>query len=130
MVASGDEGAADVRAHVERILGARIKKMEGAMAEGDFLAAKGFADALDGNLSGLEAADKVDGVLEHLKKDKSAKNTLKGQSALEKLKSSDLRKKKNKELAIGKAEKLGRRYEGTIVERQAKEFIELLKAQM
>lgn len=130
LLKSGEEGADAVRNMVVKVLGARIAKLDKAVANGDFLTAKGLADALDGNLSGLDEAKKVDGVLTHLNKDKEAKNVLKGQSALQKLKEGDLRKKKSKELAIGKAEKLATRYEGTIVERHANAFIEQLRSQM
>ena len=130
MVKSEEVGAEAVRAHVQRILDARLKKLDQAVASGDFLRAKGLADALDGNLSGLDAEGTVDEVIAHLKKDKTAKLVLKGQRALAKLKEGDLRKKKNKELAMGKADMLAKRYEGTIVERQAREFIELLRAQL
>lgn len=130
LVASGEEGAEAVRTQVVKVLGARISKLEKAIADGDFLAAQEMADALDGNLSGLDEAEKVDGIVSHLKKDKDAKNIIKGQSALAKLKGGDLRKKKSKELAIGKAEKLAKRYEGTIVERHANAFIELLRGQL
>ena len=90
-----------------------------------------FGDLTEGaSHSHFDEESSVTAVLERLKSDKDAIAILKGQESLEKIANSELRKKKQVEKAIGKAEKIAKKYPGTIVETQAKDFITRLKKRL
>lgn len=126
----GVEGAADVRTSVVGMLDAHIAEMNAALQAGDFLEANRIAEWLDGNLKGLDQAQAVEAVLDRFKSDKDAKQILGGQAALAKVMNGELRKDKQLESAISKAEKLAKKYPGTIVETQANEFIARLRVRL
>jgi len=127
LVASGAEGAADVRTAVIGMLDARIATMSKALEKGDFYAANIVVEELLGRLGDLPQAATIDAAETRLGSDKEVKEILAGQKKLHKIMDGELRKDKQLEGAIKDAEKLVKKYPGTIVERQANEFITKLK---
>ena len=127
LAAKGVAAAADVKTSVLGMLDAEVAEMNKALEAGDFYAANTVASALDGKLKGLEQAAAIDAVLTRLSTDKQAKEILDGQTKLQKIAQGELRKDKQLEDAIKRAEQLAGKYPGTIVETQAKEFVTKLQ---
>lgn len=123
----GVEGSENVKNAVLKMLDSRIAGMNAALEAGDFYAANAEAELLDGNLKGLTQEAAVAAVFERLKTDKDAKTILDGQSKLQKIMQGELRKSKQIEDAITRAQSVAKKYEGTIVERQANEFVSKLR---
>lgn len=130
LAAAGTERGEEVKAAVVGMLDVCIADMNAAMEGGDFYAANEIAERLSGKLKGLDQDQAVAAVLERLKKDKDVKTILKGQTALQKVMQGELRKDKQVEAAMAKAEKIAKKYPGTIVERQAKDFVQKMKLRL
>jgi hypothetical protein len=130
LAAKGVAAAADVKTAVLGMLDAELATMNKALEGGDFYAANVVASALDGKLKGLTQEAAVETVLTRLATDKQAKEILDGQTKLQKIAQGELRKEKQLQDAIQRAEQLAGKYQGTIVETQAKEFVTKLRAQL
>lgn len=130
LAAKGVAAAADVKSAVIGLLDAELAGMNKALEGGDFYAASAVASALDGKLKGLSQEATVAAVLTRLTTDKAAKEILEGQTKLQKIAQGELRKDKQLQDAIQRAEQLAGKYPGTIVETQAKDFVTKLKARL
>lgn len=130
LVAKGAAEADKVKQGVLALLDVEVGAMAKAMEAGDFLAAFDVADALDGKLKGLPQETAVADILKRLSSDKEAKEILDGQQKLRKIATSELRKDRQIEDAIRRAEQLEKKYEGTIVATQAKDFIVKMRARL
>jgi hypothetical protein len=130
LAAKGVAAAAEVKTSVLGMLDADIADMNKALEGGDFYAANVVASSLDGKLKGLDQESAVDAVLTRLATDRDAKEILDGQTKLQKIAQGELRKDKQLEDAIQRAEQLIKKYEGTIVATQATEFVAKLRARL
>lgn len=130
LASNGNENAAAVRASILSKLDGRVAAMEKAHKKGDFLAAMQIAEALDGNLGELEQAATVTKTLEDIEGDSDAKRILAGQKSLAKIMGGNLDKTRMAESAMKKATALAKKYDGTIVEEQAKDFVKKVKARI
>jgi len=130
LAAKGVAASADVKTSVLGMLDADVADMNKALEGGDFYAANLIANALDGKLKGLAQETAVTAVFTRLTTDKAAKEVLEGQTKLQKIAQGELRKDKQIQDAIQRAEQLAGKYKGTLVETQAKEFVTKLKARL
>ncbi|MEL7028562.1 MAG: hypothetical protein AAGL49_04975, partial [Pseudomonadota bacterium] len=83
---------------------------------------------LDGNLGELEQAAKVTSTLESMDGDSEIEHVLGGQKKLAKITGGKLGKSREVQSAIKKAEQLAKKYDGTIVETQARDFVKRMRA--
>jgi hypothetical protein len=130
LAGKGVASAAEVKASVLAMLDAEVAGMNQALEGGDFYAANTVASALDGKLKGLAQESAVAAVLTRLSTDKAAKEILEGQTKLQKIAQGELRKDKQLQDAIQRAEQLAAKYQGTIVETQAKDFVTKLRGRL
>ncbi|MEZ6014459.1 MAG: hypothetical protein R3F49_05045 [Planctomycetota bacterium] len=126
----GVEGTEAVKASVLGMLDGRIGEMTKAFEAGDYYAAQAAAEALNGKIKGLAQEATVASLLANLSSDKAIKEVLDGQTKLQKIVQGELRKKKQIEDAIGRAQQIAKKYEGTIVERQAKDFVGKMRSRL
>ncbi len=130
LAAKGVAASAEVKTSVLGMLDADVADMNKALEGGDFYAANAIASELDGKLKGLTQESAVTAVFTRLTTDKAAKEVLDGQTKLQKIAQGELRKDKQLQDAIQRAEQLAGKYKGTIVETQAMEFVTKLKARL
>ena len=124
------EEATKVKAAVLAMLDGELAGMNKALEAGDFYAANVVALSLDGKLKGLPQEAAVTAALTRLGSDKDVKEILDGQTKLQKIAQGELRKDKQIQEAIQRAQQLAEKYDGTIVERQAREFVTKLRARL
>lgn len=130
LAAKGAADAAKVKESVVGMLDAEIAGMNKALEAGDFYAAHSVAALLDGKLKGLTQEAAVTAVLTRLSTDKAAKEIFDGQSKLQKIAQGELRKDKQIQDAIQRAQQLAEKYAGTIVETQAKDFVGKMRGRL
>lgn len=131
LVEEGDEGATEIAAAIENMIQSKVKSVEAAYEAGDYLAAYEKGQALEKGLKGRDAeVERVEAVVDAIKGDRDAKATMKGQKILSKLKADPPANRRDLEKLTPKLQALAKRYEGTIVARQAdawrKELIQQL----
>ena len=120
LAAKGEPDAEAIATAISGLIAGKIKAVESALAAGDMLGATTKAEALVKGLKGRDAdVERVEKILDQIGEDKSAKEIIKGQKLLAKLKSNPPQGKRDIEKLIPTLAKVAKKYEGTIVERDA-----------
>lgn len=120
---SPDDDGAQILASVQSMVKAKVDAMTAAHAKGDYLGAQEAAEALKKQLGDLPEAAEASKVLADIDADERAKEVIKGQEKLAKIRSKELKKKKDIASAIEDLRELAKAYSGTYVETEANELI-------
>lgn len=126
-LAQSDAEAAEVAESIRGLIDGKIRSMQKAAEEGNYLAATTLAYSASKEFKGLPAADTASELLATLKKDKKAQSVMKGQKAVRKLTQDTPNSVKEIQEQIARLKRLASKYEGTIAATEAEENIEALR---
>ena len=116
---------------VRQLITSNVEGVLSLKEKGDYLHFTQRAKELARSLDGLEEGEKLEALLDEVKKDKQAQKCIKGQKALARVSKmlGKVRKKKDLDPLIAQCEKLADKYDGTYAGEQARSTAEDLRGQ-
>jgi len=113
---------------IERLVKSRVKAMQDALAEGNFLMAQDAASDLSKSLDGLPEKADADKVAADVKAHKDAERVIKVQKTMRDIRNKPPRKTKEREKATADLKKIQKDFAGTFAAKEAEELLLSLRA--
>jgi peroxiredoxin len=124
------DGGPEIVVQVQAIVEGRVKALEAALAEGNFLDALEKGAALDKALEGLPEQARAKKVVADANANPDAKRVIEGQKTVRKLQAKELSKRKELEKAMEDLKKLSTELRGTYAAKEAEAFMEQIRLKL
>lgn len=121
---------AGVIAAIEGMVKGRLEGLKGTADRGDFLTASELIPRMKKDLAGLPALDEVAAVEKQIAANPDAKNVMKAQAKVRKLKETPIRTPKDVTELLEQVEKLAKKNQGNAAGAEADEFAESLRKKL
>ncbi len=126
-LSEADQGPT-IKDAIDKLVKSRVKAMNDALTEGNFLAAQDAANDLSKSLEGLPEKADAEKVAADVKANKDAERVIKAQKTLRDLRNKPPRKSKEREKAMADLKKMQKDLAGTYAAKEAEELLLTIRA--